>query len=164
VQVNRVEAGSSEKARGDRGRNGAPRWPSARWAGLSRRPWRRREHGLSFASQTWVDVRVSRGRIDVGRAERMCATSWRKQRSLVSEPTWSWGTTSMSAEETRLPRPRRRRPGPAHPHGGVGGRPVPEETGRRVGRLRVVVGDRDELVEAARGGDIRPELRLWARK
>jgi len=33
---------------------------------------------------------------------RMCAPSWRKQRSLVSEPTWSWGTTSMSAEETRL--------------------------------------------------------------
>jgi len=27
----------------------------------------------------------------------------------------------MSAEETRLSRPRRRRPGPAHPHGGVGG-------------------------------------------
>jgi len=32
------------------------------------------------------------------------------------------GTTSKSAVKTRLPRPRRRRPGPAHPHGGVGGR------------------------------------------
>jgi len=33
---------------------------------------------------------------------RMCAPSWRKQPSLASEPTWSWGTTSMSAEETGL--------------------------------------------------------------
>jgi len=32
----------------------------------------------------------------------MCAPSWRKQRPLVSEPTWSWGTTTRSAEETRL--------------------------------------------------------------
>jgi hypothetical protein len=36
---------------------------------------------------------------------RMCAPSWRKQRPLVSEPTWSWGTTSMGAEETQLPVP-----------------------------------------------------------
>jgi len=46
------------------------RWPLARWAGLSRRPWRRREHGLSFASPRWADVGVSRGRIDLGRDVR----------------------------------------------------------------------------------------------
>jgi len=73
------------------------------------------------------------------------------------------GTTSMSAEETRLPRPRR--PGPAHPHGGVGGRPVKEETGRRVGRLfsSSVIGTSSHLIEPHPDDD-ETERRVFSRR
>jgi len=164
LHVKRVEAGSSEKLWGDRGRNGA--FGGLRPGGpVSRRPWRRQEHGPSFASRTWADMRVSRGRIGLGRADE-------DVRDLVEEAAlfglWADLVLGDDIDErggNRAVRPRRRRPRPAHPHGGVGGRLVKEETGRRVGRLgsSSVIGTSSPSIEAHPDDD-ETERRVFSRR